>query len=118
MTTTFPTISPDSDAAKERQGKILQAEFSDGYNQTAGDGINPYREEWQMTFSNRRNADVDTIEDFLIARNNVQAFYWTPPGEVTETPQKKWKQKGAYRRTRAGPYTSTIKFTIYRVQGT
>lgn len=82
MTLTFPSISPDLNNSPAREPKILRADFGDGYLQAAGDGINPHKDTWDLSFTSRPKADIQTIADFLDGLNGSQSFYWTPPGET------------------------------------
>lgn len=112
MADTFPNITPDMSSAPRYTPKILRAEFGDGYLQAAGDGINPFKEEWDLSFSNRPKSDIDTITAFVRAKNGAEAFLWTPPDEVTA---KKWFTTGAINGpTKTGPDSYSVSFTIER----
>jgi len=65
-------------AQKSAEPRVLSAAFGDGYQQRVGDGINALAASWELTFS-RTAADIDAIEDFLIARAGVESFDWTDP---------------------------------------
>lgn len=56
----------------------LAAQFGDGYEQTAADGINNKVQSWPVSFVGK-SAKITPIRDFLDARMGYQAFYWTPP---------------------------------------
>lgn len=116
MTSTFPSISPDSVNTFGHEPKILRADFGDGYLQAAGDGINPYKDTWDLTFTNRPYADIQSIKTLLDTLNGAASFYWTPPGETPLTPNpKKWFQTGKYQYGKQGDGYS-ISFTVERTQ--
>ncbi|AHJ10716.1 minor tail protein [Rhizobium phage vB_RglS_P106B] len=119
MTEVFPNYSPDLASVRTKVPKILRAEFSDGYFQATGDGINPYTEKWALSFTNRPLAQIQEIVDFLDASNGVISWYWTPPGEVELTPTpKRWvcTQEGYTGPSKAGPDAYSVSFSIERVQ--
>jgi len=117
MVDTFPNVSPDLSATPEREPIILRADFGDGYFQATGDGINPYKDTWEMSFTNRPKAQIDEIDAFVKGKNGVTSFYWTPPNEAVATPPKRWVTVGAIRGpSKAGPDAYSISFRMERVQ--
>lgn len=118
MPDNFPDVSPDLNSAPQREAKILRADFGDGYLQATGDGINPYKETWSLSFSNRPKSQIDAIKALLDDCNGVKAFFWTPPGETPLTPNpKKWFQTGqVIGPSKAGPDAYSISFSIERTQ--
>lgn len=118
MTETFPNHKPDIDSVRQRKSKILRADFSDGYFQAAGDGIHPFTETWQLSFSNRPKSVIVEIQEFLDASNGVISWYWTPPEETELTPfPKRWicTQDGYTGPTKTGPDAYSISFSVERV---
>lgn len=73
------TWDADFGATASREQRIKSVNFGDGYEQRQADGINPLRETWSLNFTNRDIAEIDAIEDFLLARGGVENFDWTPP---------------------------------------
>lgn len=62
--------------------RILRAQFGDGYQQRAGNGINPAVESWPLQFIGRTTY-TGPIVAFLKERAGHKAFHWTPPdGEL------------------------------------
>ena len=58
---------------------VAKAQFGDGFSQVVPLGINPVRQEWDVTVSAYKT-DIKTIRDFL--RDHIgQSFFWTPPLE-------------------------------------
>ena len=53
--------------------------FGDGYEQRQTDGLNSDLLEYDLTFENVQQDEGDAIEEFLIARAALEAFFWTPP---------------------------------------
>jgi phage-related protein len=112
--TTFPSYRVDSDSTYSYEPRTLRADFGDGYSQVAGDGLNPFNETWQMSFSNRPKADVAIIRAFLDGVSEITPFDWTPPDEATV---KKWRLRGKYTIRDAERDARTITFTIERYFG-
>lgn len=77
------TWTPDFGAKAAYRPRVRVAAFGDGYEQRQGDGINARNDTWDVQFQNRDNTETAAILSFLEARAGVEAFDWTPPGEVT-----------------------------------
>lgn len=58
--------------------RALVAQFGDGYQQAAADGINTKIDSWPLTFIKRRDK-MQPLVDFLDEVGQWQAFLWTPP---------------------------------------
>jgi phage-related protein len=116
MPENFPDVSPDLSSSFSRKPKNLRAEFGDGYLQSVADGINPFREVWPLSFTNRPKAQIDAIKALLDATNGNQYFYWTPPEEtpLTPTPKKWFMTDEGYAYGKSGPDAYSISFTIER----
>jgi len=69
---------PDYSARKKIKPRIQKMQYGDGYEQRYTDGLNTSLEEWSLTFK-RPPATITAIDDFLKARNSVEAFHWTTP---------------------------------------
>jgi phage-related protein len=110
----FPSYNIDSDSTYTREPRTLRADFGGGYSQVLGDGINPYSETWQLSFSNRPKADVAVIRAFLDTVSEITPFDWTPPDEAIS---KKWRVRGKYTIRNAERDARSISFTIERYFG-
>jgi phage-related protein len=77
MTTTF-TWKHDAKPSGTKTFRVLKAQFGDGYEQTAADGINNASQSWPLSFTGRA-ARITPIRDFLDACAGSQSFLWTPP---------------------------------------
>jgi phage-related protein len=77
MTTTF-TWPVQAKLAGNVKFAVLTAQFGDGYEQTAADGINNRSQSWSVTIRGPA-AQVTPARDFLDARAGAQSFFWTPP---------------------------------------
>ncbi|MDU1026606.1 MAG: phage tail protein, partial [Leclercia adecarboxylata] len=91
---------------------VRAAQFGDGYEQVAENGINSTAIQVPMKHVGTE-AEVNTIRDFLLA-HTVKAFIITPPGEV----------KGLYRvvadsvrKNQLNSKFSELTFTIKRAYG-
>jgi len=107
----FPSIKIDMKSAFERTPRIMEASFGDGYSQPLPDGINAFEERWNLSFSNRPKADIDTLRTFLDAVGNHISFNWTAPDDVSA---KKWVVKGPYRLSDREANTGSISCTLVR----
>ena len=58
--------------------RVLSAQFGDGYQQVAADGINNKIESWPVSFTGTED-EIRPIRDFLDHHAGYQSFYWTPP---------------------------------------
>lgn len=98
--------------AIEYSQSIRSAQFGDGYEQVADNGINSTAIQVPMMFTGHV-ATVDTIRDFLL-EHTVKAFIITPPGEY----------KGLYRvvansinKQQLSSNVAELTFTIKRAYG-
>jgi len=83
---TFPAGLPNpsgDDYQFSEEPRVRKAQFGDGYAQTAKDGLNANPRVFELAWPNLNTAQKDTIINFLRARGGSEAFYWTPPKEVT-----------------------------------
>ncbi len=79
-TQTFPDIDPSRQSPSNRRVFAVDVvRFGDEYTQRVSKGINTLRETWQLVWSSELDTDVQTITDFLDAREGVESFFWTPP---------------------------------------
>lgn len=78
MTTPTFTWQPRVEPTGTAKYRVLTAQFGDGYQQTAADGINNKVQSWPLTFSGTAS-EITPIRDFLDACGGYQSFYWTPP---------------------------------------
>ena len=61
----------------------LFTQFGDGYGQSAGDGINPERQTWQIVTVDLNPTDFETVRAFL--KTNAGLYFdWTPPLETEQ----------------------------------
>ena len=72
------TESPTFSAQVEIAPRNLVAQFNDGYELRAADGINTKLRKWSLTFT-KTPTDIDPIETFFTSRKAVYYFLWTPP---------------------------------------
>lgn len=78
---------PRVNASGSIMDRTLVAQFGDGYQQAAADGINTQIETWPISFI-RRMDKMQPIIDFLDSVGQWEAFLWTSPAG----------KQGAYRR--------------------
>lgn len=79
-----PPVAPraTTSTAMQLDEKVLQADFGDGYEQTASDGLNSIREAWTLTWPGILDADADAIEAFWRSKGKVTAFWYRVPGRA------------------------------------
>lgn len=77
------TWTPDFGAKANYAPRVRVAAFGDGYEQRQADGINARVDTWDLQFQNREDSETSAILSFLGTRAGVEAFDWTPPGELT-----------------------------------
>lgn len=77
------TYTPDFGAQKSIRPNVTNLKFGDGYTQRVAFGLNTQLQSWALSFTNRDAAEADLIETFLIDKNGVESFDWTPPGEAS-----------------------------------
>ena len=73
------TITPSYSSGVSTDHRVLAAQFGDGYQQRAADGINAMRRRFMLRFSKIRSAKAAEVIAFLEAHGGVTAFIWTPP---------------------------------------
>ena len=83
MVETFTWI-PSKGFIRESKPTVSMAQFGDGYSQRIRKGINNLNENWKLTFTNNNLVTSAAILAFFVARDGVESFYWTPPGEATQ----------------------------------
>lgn len=72
---------PDNAPVPEIKWRTLNAQFGDGYSQSAGDGINGKVQRWPLTFSGSK-AEIQALWNFLDEHQGWKRFLWTPPTET------------------------------------
>lgn len=78
MTTPTFTWSPRVDPTGTAKLRVRRAQFGDGYEQRAADGINNKSQSWPLSFVGG-SAYIQPIANFLDSQAGYQSFYWTPP---------------------------------------
>lgn len=73
-----PRINAEQDVSFRRR----TAQFGDGYQQAAGDGLNPRSQNWKLQFTGDATL-ITEIKAFLDRHHGVKAFQWKPPLEPT-----------------------------------
>ena len=82
-----PAYPPTADQYQDtKTPRLLEADFGDGYSQTAPDGPNAFPSILDVSWSNMEPSDADAIEAFFSANVGL-AFFWMPPGSTT---YRKW----------------------------
>lgn len=87
-----PPVPPSPGTGNQPEVKLLEAEFGDGYTQSAPDGINHIRRVLNLKWEMLSPAQCDQIVAFLTARGGSEPFLYTPSDELTPVKWtcKKW----------------------------
>lgn len=109
MMETFTWSPEQQNVTEEVQFRVLSAKFGDGYEQSAGDGLNTKESTWPLTFFGTKER-IDQIRAFLDGHEGWRAFLWTPPRE-TQAIAVKCK---AYSRPHGGGDTWRLSATFER----
>lgn len=81
---TFPDTlpNPTSDSfGYDEEPRVKVAQFGDGYEQRAPDGINALARNWTLTFEPMTKAQRNILRDFCRARKGSEPFYWDTPDD-------------------------------------
>jgi phage-related protein len=114
MAQALPLTSYISQASsKSRKNRVLKAQFGDGYEQVAPDGINNKIDMWSIVYDNLSSTDRGTLWTFIDGVGSWDIVTWTPIGEGT---QKKFRitPDGASEQVKAGNVYS-VSFTLQQV---
>lgn len=76
------TYTPDRPATESSQPRVSQTRLG-AYEQRTTFGINPFRDTWSLSFTNRSTSDIAGIIAFLKARDGLETFEWTTPFSET-----------------------------------
>lgn len=108
LVTFTPPIAPEYGANNKPKVKLLEADFGDGYTQTAADGLNHIRAEWTLNWPALTPAQADSVETFFSDRGGYTPFFWTAPGKASA---QKWTCKD-WEVGFAGPNHRSIRATF------
>lgn len=75
----FFTFEPSAQTKGSQLPRVLKAQFGDGYTQRVRDGAQNALQMWNLVFTNRSQARLKQIDDFLDQFHGVNAFVWKPP---------------------------------------
>jgi phage-related protein len=73
---------PDRPATESSAPRVSQVRLGT-YEERTTFGINPFRDTWDVKFSNRSTSDIAGITTFLKARDGLETFVWTTPFSET-----------------------------------
>lgn len=83
MDTFTPPKAPNIESSGVFTANVLQAQFGDGYEQTASPGLNSVSVTYAASWDLLSSTDLSSLEAFFAARYGSQAFLYTLPGELT-----------------------------------
>ena len=114
LTSTVRT--PDKGMTKSSSATVHKIQFGDGYMQRVTEGINPIKESYQVSFSNRTITDIDDIVAFLDNKKGVTAFNFTVPDTNSSGNEKTIKVIcESYNLNWINGIASTVSATFLRV---
>lgn len=70
-------------STRTRTNRVRTAQFGDGYQQDAPDGINNLIDTWSISIENLNNAERATFWSVMDAVGSWDYLTWTPFGETT-----------------------------------
>jgi phage-related protein len=83
--------TPDQAAKRSVKIRVNRSQYGDGYSGRSADGINVVVETWDVSFSNRTQAEIDAIQDFLEAAQGRSSFaFSTPRGKTINCTCATW----------------------------
>lgn len=87
------TYTPDRPISESSQPRVNQTRLGT-YEQRITFGINPFRDTWDLSFTNRNTSDIAGIVDFFKARDALESFEWTTPfGETAQFICTNWNTR-------------------------
>lgn len=100
-------------SSRKREYRTLTAQFGDGYQQDAPDGINFIVDTWSMRIENLTDTDANTLRTFLDSVGSYTSWNWQAPNDsVTKT----WKvTKDGWSESINSGNISSFSFTIKQV---
>jgi phage-related protein len=108
--TTFNIASPDQGVTPTTQVNMRSFQFGDGYTQEVADGINFVSSVYNVAFTNRPQATIQSIDDFLIAQAGAPFTWVTPRGTTIRVKCKQWSAN--YQVSTACSLTATFTQTF------
>ena len=106
------TYIPSFSTSKAMVPRVKKAQFGDGYQQRALDGINTKLEVWNLQFNNVSSVDAALIETFLELKAGVTTFTWDNPNGVEIT-----VVCGSWSRAFVTTASSNMTMTFEEVEG-
>lgn len=88
--TTFNIASPDQGLTQNTKVNMRSFQYGDGYTQEVADGINNVASDYNVSFTNRTQATIQSIDDFLIAQAGAPFTWVNPRGVTIRVKCKQW----------------------------
>ncbi len=82
MADTLPDIPISFSSNGSVNMRVLEAQFGDGYNQRAADGLNSISTDWSLVWTARPDADITILTDFFRSKFGFEIFLFTPPNDI------------------------------------
>jgi phage-related protein len=92
--------------------RVLKAQFGNGYEQTAPDGLNYSVESWDVKYENITLADRTTLIAMLESVGSFNTISWTPPNGTAKL--YKMTQDG-YTESQQSANVFSVSFSLYQV---
>jgi phage-related protein len=73
-----PVIPPQEEPSGDVRFNTTSVKFGEGYEQNAGNGLNPKIQNWPLTWVGS-DAEINSIIDFFDAHEGWMSFQWLPP---------------------------------------
>lgn len=90
LPTFSPIVAPSPGTRVAPKLSLLEAEFGDGYTQSAPNGLNHRKETMTLRWDGLTEAQFIALRDFFRERGGYKSFYYQPRGEAQPM---KWRCK-------------------------
>ena len=64
--------------------RILDPNVGKEFTERAQDGLNNNLSVWNISYSKRAGSEIEAVAAFLKTHRGFKAFYWVPPGQLTQ----------------------------------
>jgi phage-related protein len=83
LVTFSPSIAPSPGTKINPKVNLFEAEFGDGYTQSAPNGLNHIKREITLTWTGLTEAQYQELDGFFFGRGGYRPFYYQPRGFST-----------------------------------
>jgi phage-related protein len=85
MPTQTITVPIQGEGSKQTIRRVRTVQFGDGFEQRVLDGINTWKDSWDVTFMAQTQADATLLENQIRQDLGHKSIYWQAPDEANPT---------------------------------